>query len=110
MLRKIKQTISDCPDEFAENNIYSTDYIDKNCDIQPMYKLSKDGCMLLVMSFTGKNERRTFLGWTEVEYERWAESQKIKTPVKTPVLLLLIVTVRVILCFIWSLQDSNTIK
>ncbi|WP_049245838.1 Rha family transcriptional regulator [Morganella morganii] len=54
VLRKIKQTISDCPDEFAELNFEPTDYIDKNGDIQPMYKLSKDGYMLLVMSFTGK--------------------------------------------------------
>ncbi|WP_391510340.1 hypothetical protein [Morganella morganii] len=34
--------------------------MDKNDDIQPMYKLSKDGYMLLVMSFIGKNERRMF--------------------------------------------------
>lgn len=54
VLRKIKQTISDCPEEFAGLNFEPTDYIDKNGDIQPMYKLSKDGYMLLVMSFTGK--------------------------------------------------------
>lgn len=54
VLRKIKQTINDCPKEFAELNFEPTDYIDKNGDIKPMYKLSKDGYMLLVMSFTGK--------------------------------------------------------
>ncbi|HHR6399572.1 TPA: Rha family transcriptional regulator [Providencia alcalifaciens] len=54
ILRKIKQTINDCPEEFAELNFEPTDYIDKNGDIKPMYKLSKDGYMLLVMSFTGK--------------------------------------------------------
>lgn len=54
VLRKIKQTISDCPEEFAGLNFEPTDYIDKNGDIQPMYKLSKDGYMLLVMGFTGK--------------------------------------------------------
>ncbi|MTC29472.1 hypothetical protein GKR54_00005 [Providencia alcalifaciens] len=54
VLRKIKQTINDCPEEFAELNFEPTDYIDKNGDIKPMYKLSKDGYMLLVMSFTGK--------------------------------------------------------
>lgn len=41
VLRKIKQTISDCPDEFAELNFEPTDYIDKNGDIQPMYKYRK---------------------------------------------------------------------
>lgn len=55
VLKKIKQTISDCPSEFAGLNFEPTDYIDKNGDIQPMYKLSKDGYMLLVMSFTGKS-------------------------------------------------------
>ncbi|WP_275074996.1 Rha family transcriptional regulator [Providencia rettgeri] len=54
VLRKIKQTINDCPEEFAELNFEPADYIDKNGDIKPMYKLSKDGYMLLVMSFTGK--------------------------------------------------------
>lgn len=79
VLRKIKQTINDCPEEFAELNFEPTDYIDKNGDIQPMYKLSKDGYMLLVMSFTGKAAmliKIKFIqafNWMHEQINRWKD-------------------------------------
>lgn len=79
VLRKIKQTINDCPEEFAELNFEPTDYIDKNCDIKPMYKLSKDGYMLLVMSFTGKSAmliKIKFIqafNWMAEQINRWKD-------------------------------------
>lgn len=54
VLRKIRQIIADCPDDFAALNFEETDFIDKNGDIQPMFNLTKDGYMLVVMGFTGK--------------------------------------------------------
>ncbi|HHY9459774.1 TPA: Rha family transcriptional regulator [Escherichia coli] len=54
VLRKIRQTISECPDDFARLNFELTDFIDKNGDVQPMFNMTKDGYMLVVMGFTGK--------------------------------------------------------
>ncbi|ECA2179365.1 Rha family transcriptional regulator, partial [Salmonella enterica subsp. enterica serovar Kisangani] len=54
VLRKIRQTISECPDDFARLNFEPADFIDKNGDIQPMFNMTKDGYMLVVMGFTGK--------------------------------------------------------
>lgn len=54
VLRKIRQTISECPDDFARLNFEPTDFIDKNGDVQPMFNMTKDGYMLVVMGFTGK--------------------------------------------------------
>ncbi|EAZ3046564.1 Rha family transcriptional regulator, partial [Salmonella enterica] len=53
VLRKIRQTITECPDDFARLNFEPTDFIDKNGDIQPMFNMTKDGYMLVVMGFTG---------------------------------------------------------
>lgn len=54
VLRKIRKTISECPDDFAQLNFEPTDFIDKNGDIQPMFNMTKDGYMLVVMGFTGR--------------------------------------------------------
>jgi len=43
-----------CSDDFARRNFAPTDFIDKNGDVQPMYSITRDGCMMLVMGFTGK--------------------------------------------------------
>lgn len=53
VLRKIRQVRDECPDEFAQLNFEEADFIDKNCETQPMFKLTKDGYMLVVMGFTG---------------------------------------------------------
>lgn len=43
VLRKIRQIIADCPDDFALLNFELTDFIDKNGDTQPLYNMTKDG-------------------------------------------------------------------
>ncbi|HDX9111808.1 TPA: Rha family transcriptional regulator [Klebsiella michiganensis] len=43
-----------CSDDFIQRNFAPIDFIDKNGDIQPMYNITRDGCMMLVMGFTGK--------------------------------------------------------
>lgn len=53
VLRKIRQVRDECPDEFAQLNFEEADFIDKNGETQPMFKLTKDGYMLVVMGFTG---------------------------------------------------------
>lgn len=77
VLRKIRQVISDCPEEFALLNFESADFIDKNGDIQPMFNMTKDGYMLVVMGFTGKaamlikvNYIQAF-NWMAEQLERW---------------------------------------
>ncbi|WP_233979554.1 Rha family transcriptional regulator [Pectobacterium versatile] len=54
VLRKVRQVIDDCPHEFAALNFEETDFIDKNGDVQPMFNMTKDAYMLVVMGFTGK--------------------------------------------------------
>lgn len=53
VLRKIRQIRDECPKEFAILNFEEADFIDKNGETQPVFKLSKDGYMLVVMGFTG---------------------------------------------------------
>ncbi|EKN5116981.1 TPA: Rha family transcriptional regulator [Yersinia enterocolitica] len=43
-----------CSSDFTQRNFAPIDFIDKNGDIQPMYNITRDGCMMLVMGFTGK--------------------------------------------------------
>ncbi|VEJ54639.1 Rha family transcriptional regulator [Pragia fontium] len=43
-----------CSEDFTRRNFVPTDFIDKNGDIQPMYNMTKDGCMFLIMGFTGE--------------------------------------------------------
>ncbi len=43
-----------CSDQFKRLNYEPADFIDKNGDIQPMYNMTKDGCIFLIMGFTGE--------------------------------------------------------
>lgn len=43
-----------CPDDFRERNFTQTTYVDQQGKKQPMYEITKDGFVLLVMGFTGK--------------------------------------------------------
>ncbi|WP_241569184.1 Rha family transcriptional regulator [Rosenbergiella collisarenosi] len=79
VLRKVRQTIRDCPSEFAALNFEETDFIDKNGDAQPMFKLTKDGYMLVVMGFTGtaamqmKVKFIQAFNWMTEQILRWQE-------------------------------------
>lgn len=79
VLRKVRQTIRDCPIEFAALNFEETDFIDKNGDAQPMFKLTKDGYMLVVMGFTGtaamqmKVKFIQAFNWMTEQILRWQE-------------------------------------
>lgn len=54
VLRDIKRVIGDCSNEFSRLNFELADYIDEQGKIRPMYRLTKDGWMMLVMGFTGQ--------------------------------------------------------
>ena len=44
----------DCPKEFNEPNFGLVEYIDAKGESRPMYEMTKDGWMFLVMGFTGE--------------------------------------------------------
>ena len=52
VLRKIE--FLDCPDEFSQHNFVLANYIDEQGKPRPMYEMTKDGWMFLVMGFTGE--------------------------------------------------------
>lgn len=79
VLRKIRQTIEECPEDFARLNFELADFIDKNGESQPMFKLTKDGYMLVVMGFTGsaamliKVRYIQAFNWMAEQLTRWHE-------------------------------------
>ena len=52
ILRAIKNL--DCSPEFSERNFALAEYIDDQGKPRPMYQMTKDGFVFLVMGFTGK--------------------------------------------------------
>lgn len=54
VLRKIEQVKDDCSREFSQRNFASAYYIDEQGKVRPMYSLTKDGWIMVVMGFTGK--------------------------------------------------------
>lgn len=52
VLRSIKSL--ECSDEFRQSNFGLSSYINEQNKSQPMYEMTKDGFMFLVMGFTGK--------------------------------------------------------
>jgi Rha family phage regulatory protein len=79
VLRKIRQVKAECPADFAALNFEETDFIDKNGEPQPMFKLTKDGYMLVVMGFTGaaatliKVRYIQAFNWMAEQLQRWSE-------------------------------------
>ena len=47
-------TSLDCPSDFSERNFALANYIDEQGKPRPMYEMTKDGWMFLVMGFTGE--------------------------------------------------------
>lgn len=54
ILRDIKRVKNDCSEEFSRLNFELAEYIDEQGKVRPMYNITKDGWMMLVMGFTGK--------------------------------------------------------
>lgn len=79
VLRKIRQVREECPKDFAALNFEEADFIDKNGEAQPMFKLTKDGYMLVVMGFTGsaatliKVRYIQAFNWMADQLSRWNE-------------------------------------
>ncbi|NJI25774.1 Rha family transcriptional regulator [Aeromonas veronii] len=51
VLRAIRQL--GCSEGFRRRNFEPTDFIDKNGDRQPQFLITRNGCMFLIMGFTG---------------------------------------------------------
>lgn len=79
VLRKIRQVKDECPAEFAALNFEEADFIDKNGEAQPMFNLTKDGYMLVVMGFTGsaamliKVRYIQAFNWMADQLTRWSD-------------------------------------
>lgn len=54
VLRKIEKVKADCSSEFSQRNFAPADYIDEQGKVRPMYSLTKDGWIMVVMGFTGR--------------------------------------------------------
>lgn len=53
VIRKIKGLLRNCSSEFSQRNFASADYADEQGKLRPMYEVTKDGWIMLVMGFTG---------------------------------------------------------
>lgn len=56
VLRKISQVR--CSKEFNERNFVPVEYVDAKGERRPMYEMTKDGFMFVVMGFTGEKADR----------------------------------------------------
>ncbi|PHR52926.1 MAG: hypothetical protein COA47_17435 [Robiginitomaculum sp.] len=56
ILRDIRQI--DCSDNFTALNFEAVDYLDPTGRKLPMYEISRDGAMFLIMGFTGREAAR----------------------------------------------------
>jgi len=53
VIRRIEQTVNDCPEGFSRLNFEPRTYFDERGKEQPMYLLSRGGFSLIAMGFTG---------------------------------------------------------
>ncbi|UAN52201.1 Rha family transcriptional regulator [Serratia sp. JSRIV002] len=66
-----------CSEQFKRLNFEPADFIDKNGEIQPMYNMTKDGCIFLIMGFTGeaaaavKESYINAFNWMAEQLTRW---------------------------------------
>ena len=63
VLRAIKNL--DLPNEFNRRNFASVDYLDKKGEKRPMYEVTKNGFMFLVMGFNGQKADRLKVAFIE---------------------------------------------
>lgn len=69
----------ECSDEFNQRNFTPVEYVDQKGEKRPMYSISRDGFMFLVMGFTGKKAAQ----WKEKFIEAFNKMEKqIKQQVK----------------------------
>jgi len=54
VLKRIRETIADAPDDFNARNFAAVEYTDGKGEKRPSYQLTRDGFVLLAMGFTGK--------------------------------------------------------
>lgn len=65
VLRGIKDLIANTPELFSQRNFASAEYIDEQGKPRTMYRLTRDGLVLLVMGYTGKRAIEFKLAYIE---------------------------------------------
>jgi Rha family phage regulatory protein len=55
----------ECPDDFRQRNFTLTSYLDAQGKARPCYEITRDGFILLIMSFTGKKAMSIKLKYIE---------------------------------------------
>lgn len=74
----------ECSQDFSERNFAPTSYVDKFNRSQPMYKISRDGWMLLTMGFTGSQAVQIKERW--IAAFNWMGEEIIRLRSMAPVL------------------------
>jgi Rha family phage regulatory protein len=74
ILRAIRNL--NCSEKFNERNFVPVNYIDEKGETREMYNLTKDGCMFLIMGFTG--EKAAQIKEAYIEAFNWMHEQLIK--------------------------------
>ena len=86
VVRSIQDLISNTPESFSAPNFGAAEYSDKQGKPRPMFILYRDGFMLLVMGYTGKNALAMKLAYIEAfnrmeeELARQKEASSSPTP------------------------------
>lgn len=62
----------ECSEEFYQRNFKTASYLNEQSKSQPMYELTRDGAMFLIMGFTGAEAAR----WKEAFIEAFNEAEK----------------------------------
>lgn len=63
VLRSVEAVKAECPPDFTERNFAPSEYTDPTGRKLPMYRLSRDGLVLLVMGYTGPKAMEHKLGY-----------------------------------------------
>ncbi|HBM0000042.1 TPA: Rha family transcriptional regulator [Salmonella enterica subsp. enterica serovar Kodjovi] len=107
VLRKIESL--DCSAEFNGRNFTLVEYTDTKCEKRPMYEMTKDGFVFLVMGFTGK-KAAAFKEAYIAEFNRMeAELNQSKTsPTLKPLVHTITLTDEELcdICWLWKISDN----
>lgn len=63
VLRSVDAVKAECPPDFTERNFAPSEYTDPTGRKLPMYRLSRDGLVLLVMGYTGPTATKHKIGY-----------------------------------------------
>jgi Rha family phage regulatory protein len=69
----------DVPEAFSTSNFGASDYVDSRGKVQRMYKMTKNGFMILVMGYTGPKAMQIKLAYIEAfDFMEWKLMQPVR--------------------------------